>query len=193
MRVWLIFITIFLIWVGWYFWSKHPSERLGRLDREIISEVTNVESHGILLSEPDAQAKVVSAAEQESKEIKKMSQDEAELQFEKVADRIFREIPSKEDLQALPDSQTHHTPEVIFRVAEQFGELATVVARHPYLTPKAMAFYHSCALTERNPNSIRALCYGNYQRLALRLGDSSGFPGEERLPQAVRLLSQSSF
>ncbi len=87
--------------------------------------------------------------------------------FQNIANRTLRSIPTIEDLQKLSDEEVHNTPTQIIEAASKIGKIASMLALDSSLKPIGIGFYEDCAKTENFPNSVRAVCYFNLKKLDL--------------------------
>jgi hypothetical protein len=105
----------------------------------------------------------------------------AELQ--RMMSEVEKSLSAKAQLKKLTTEQVHHTPEMIRAAGLQLGRIADALSRDPSLAPDAVPFYEKCAKNEGYPNTVRALCWSDYERIAngLRLPvNAEGVPANVR-------------
>ncbi|RYZ61090.1 MAG: hypothetical protein EOP09_20380 [Proteobacteria bacterium] len=74
-------------------------------------------------------------------------------------------------------------------MADQMGEIASLVSEHAELKPQARNFYASCAIDPDGLTSVRALCLKNYSQLTQEL-DAAPIASVEHIPSSIRELSR---
>ena len=88
-------------------------------------------------------------------------------------------------LAALPASAAKSPdPKAILEAAASLGEVAKAVGQNPSLAPRALEFYHQCAMGS-HPTTVRAFCLARASHAG---GSEPGWAYE--LPQAVRELAK---
>jgi hypothetical protein len=102
-----------------------------------------------------------SSALQDSQSMEKVS----ETAFFSLTETAKKEIPSVEQLHALPDSAVHFAPVVLMRGARALGAVAQALHDNPQLAPVAREFYQDCALEASYPPSVRALCFADLRKI----------------------------
>ena len=108
-------------------------------------------------------------------------------QFSDLSQEVFKSIPTKAQLAKLPSEEVHYTPQVIFTASVELGKIAQMVSDNPGLAGDGLRFYKECAENEASPNSLRASCVAEFQRLSKSSGVSSDAP---QVPQYVSDLAQ---
>jgi hypothetical protein len=103
-------------------------------------------------------------------------------EFSNLRQEVFQSMPTKADLAKLSDEDAHYTPQAMFNAAVELGKIAQAVADHPDLAPETFEFYKQCAEKELLPDSLRASCYAEFQKLLKSSGLSEALP---QVPQNV--------
>lgn len=104
-------------------------------------------------------------------------------EFERLLDRTYRELPTLEEIQRLPEEDAHDYPEPVARAGAALGDIAQAVEVEPSLKPQATGFYVQCARDGALVTPVRALCYSHV------IGDPKA-PSEETLPSEVVRLAK---
>lgn len=98
--------------------------------------------------------------------VKHMSTEE----FRALGAEVMKALPTKADLKKLTDEEAHGTPAPIITAGVELGKIAEAIADDPALEAEAITLYRECAASPQHPDSVRALCYSNYKRLAKKTG-----------------------
>lgn len=98
--------------------------------------------------------------------VKHLSTDE----FRALGAEVMKSLPTKKDLQKLKDDEAHGTPPALISAGVELGKIAEAVANEPALEVEAITLYRECAASPQHPDSVRALCFSNYKRLAKKTG-----------------------
>lgn len=97
---------------------------------------------------------------------KKLTREE----FAKLSQNVLSSLPNKATLKKLTDEEVHETPKIIMEAGVKLGLIAQAIANEPSLQKDGFEFYRACATSEKNPNSVRALCFSNYLAFGKKLG-----------------------
>jgi hypothetical protein len=89
----------------------------------------------------------------------------SETTFFSLTETAKKEIPSVEQIHALPDSAVHFAPVILMRGARALGAVAQALHDNPQLAPAAKEFYQDCALDASYPPSVRALCFADLRKI----------------------------
>jgi hypothetical protein len=87
------------------------------------------------------------------------SEEPTRVEFRKLTEETWSQIPTIADLRALSPEELHHTPPVILQAGARLGQVAEALKAHPEVLKDAQGFYRDCARHPEFPTSIRALCY----------------------------------
>lgn len=104
---------------------------------------------------------------------------------------LWKQLPSKKQLQRLPEYQVHQTPELMLNAGKALGSLAQHLEDHPTQREQGFEFYKKCSSHKEFPNSIRAVCWRRAQVLSQQLFKKKWEPKqapEEELQRLIQAL-----
>lgn len=84
-------------------------------------------------------------------------------EFRALGAEVMKSLPVKSA------EQTESVPPLV-KAGAELGKIGDAVAKDPALTDEALTLYRECAASPQHPDSIRALCFSNYRRLAKKSG-----------------------
>jgi len=100
--------------------------------------------------------------------------------FTQLTEKIFADMPLRNDLQNLKSSgEAHHYPEPVIRAGHQLGLLKEILVKRPEFEEQGAVFYQKCASEEKAITSVRALCLTNLAKYKATHGemiDMSKYP-----------------
>ncbi|MGZ3695970.1 MAG: hypothetical protein ACXWQO_17945 [Bdellovibrionota bacterium] len=108
-------------------------------------------------------------------------------EFRALGAEVMKSLPTKQDLRKLRDDEAHGTPPALISAGVELGKIAEAVSNEPELELEAVTLYRECAVSPQHPDSIRALCFSNYKRLAKKTGADYD---PEVVSKALRYLSE---
>ena len=117
------------------------------------------------------------------------SQEEDRRTFQILTRDTLKALPSTEQLRATIKSNedAHHTPPALMEAGRKLGAIAQRLASNSALRLTALDFYKECALDGQLVDSIRALCFGDFQ-MHHHDGDQVQLD-ESEIPQKIRDLA----
>lgn len=141
----------------------------------------NIADAGVSIPETNAKPTVIERAfaKQHLNLEKKLTKEE----FAKLSQNILGSLPNKAELKKLTNEEVHETPKIIMEAGVKLGLIAQAIANEPGLQKDGFEFYRACASSEKNPNSVRALCFSNYLAFGKKLGLSTN---ENIVPASVK-------
>jgi hypothetical protein len=128
--------------------------------------VTEAETAAVEAPEPAPMPAPVSDTAAPAAPVKHLSTEE----FRALGAAVMQALPTKADLRKLSDAEAHETPAPIITAGIELGKIAQAVADDPALEAEAITLYRECAVSPQHPDSVRALCYSDYKRLAKKTG-----------------------
>lgn len=108
-------------------------------------------------------------------------------EFRALGAEVMKALPRKEDLQKIKAEESNGTPPALIAAGVELGKISEAAANEPALEAEAVTLYRECAASPQHPDSVRALCFSNYKRLAQK----TGAPVDEAVAsKAIRQLAE---
>ena len=162
------------------FWLKSGHDEHATAP-EVLNPLVTTSSHDSTSNESTSAPSAASGPGLVANEGEEVRQD-----FSNLRQEVFQSMPTKEQLAKLSGEEVHFTPQVMLKAAVELGKIAQAVADHPGLAPEALEFYKQCAEKEISPNSLRASCYAEFEKLS----ESSGLnQSKPNVPESIRDLA----
>lgn len=117
-----------------------------------------------------------------------VSGEQKKKDFIEMAQRILRELPTREDLKSLSPQEVHRSPQILMDAGLALGQVAERLDQNSELIHEALGFYQDCAGNAELPSSVRALCFSNLESRSKAAGIE--IPWDDLVSENIRKLAK---